>query len=131
VIREDPIAQVDTDGDRLAAVRFPTGETFPREVLFVVTTRRQPSDLAERLGCPVLSEGPMAGALDADATGRTGAPNVWAAGSGVNPSLTVIGAAGHAGTVAIAINNALIDQDVARESAAWNASPNVVGRPMD
>jgi len=131
VIREDPIARVDTDGDRLAAVRFVTGETLPREALFVVTARRQPSDLAARLGCPIFSEGPMAGALDADATGRTGAPTVWAAGSSVNPSLTVIGAAGHASTVAIAINNALIDEDVAREIATWNVSPNVVGRPVD
>ena len=39
VIREDPIARVDTDGDRLAAVRFGTGETLPREALIVVTTR--------------------------------------------------------------------------------------------
>ncbi|WP_433299287.1 NAD(P)/FAD-dependent oxidoreductase [Pseudonocardia sp. CA-142604] len=130
VIRENPVARVEVDGDRLTAVRLVTGETLPREALFVVTARRQPSDLAARLGCPVLSEGPMAGAIDADATGRTSVPNVWAAGSSVNPGLTVIGAAGHASAVAIAINNALIDEDVAREIAGWNAGQDVVGRPM-
>jgi hypothetical protein len=54
-IRENPIAGVVADGDRLAAVRFVGGETRPREALFVVTVRRQPSDLAARLGCPVFS----------------------------------------------------------------------------
>lgn len=129
VVREDPIARVETDGDRLAAIRFVTGETLPREALFVVTARRQPSDLAARLGCAVLAEGPSAGALDADASGRTSAASVWAAGSSVNPSLTVIGAAGHAGAVAIAINNSLIDEDVAREIAAWNSVGCPVGWP--
>jgi hypothetical protein len=98
--------------------------------LVVVTARRQPSDLAARLGCRVFSEGPMAGALDADSTGRTGAPNVWAAGSSTDPALTVIGAAGHAGTVAIAVNNALIDEDVAQEIAAWNAGRSVIRPAM-
>jgi hypothetical protein len=131
VIREDPAAGVEADGDRLAAVRFVTGETLSRDALFVVTARRQPSDLAARLGCSAFPEGPRAGVLDADATGRTSAPNVWAAGSSVNPSLTVIGAAGHASTVAIAINNALIDEDVVREIAAWDASPDVADGDTD
>lgn len=118
VVREDRIARVVTDEDRLEGVRFVTGDVLRRDVLFAVTTRRQPSDLADRLGCSALSEGPMAGALDTDSTGRTGAPNVWATGSAANPGLTVIGAAGHASTVAIAVNNALIEEDVTREIEA-------------
>lgn len=115
VVREDPIARVVADGDHLEGVRFVTGEVLRREALFAVTTRRQPSDLADRLGCSTVSDGPMAGALEADPTGRTGVSNVWAAGSAANPGLTVIGAAGHASTVAIAVNNTLIEEDVARE----------------
>lgn len=117
-VREDRIAGMDTAGGRLTAVRFAAGDTLPRQAIFAVTTRRQPSDFAARLGCATVSEGPMAGALDVDATGRTSVPNVWAAGSAANPGLTVIAAAGHASTVAIAVNNALIDEDVAREIAS-------------
>jgi hypothetical protein len=44
--------------------------------------------------------------------------------------LTVIGAAGHASTVAIAINDTMIDEEVAGEIRACNPGWDVVCRPM-
>ncbi|GAB3898318.1 hypothetical protein GCM10029964_082540 [Kibdelosporangium lantanae] len=106
---EEPVAQV-VGEDKLTGVEFASGDVLARDAVFVVTRRRLRSDLAELLGCDV-GEGP---AVVAGPDGRTNVPGVWAAGSVANPSLTVTGAAGHASTVAIAINNSLIDEDVQR-----------------
>lgn len=111
-VQEDQVARVVSKDGRLTGVEFAGGQTLPRDVLFVVTTRSQHSDLASQLGCSVAHDGPMAGGIVADAAGRTTAANVWVAGSAANPSLTVIGAAGHASAVAIDVNNTLVDQEI-------------------
>lgn len=124
-VREHAVREVEARHGRLTAVRFDTGAELRRERLFVVTERRQPSDLAVRLGCAIVPEGPAARAVDTDPSGRTSVPGVWAAGSAANPALTVIGAAGHATAVAIGLNNALVDEDVSHEmSRAGNLGVN-------
>ena len=55
----------------------------------------------------------------ADATGRTSVPGVWAAGNAVNPRAQVITAAGEGSSAAIAINNDLVEEDVALAVAAF------------
>jgi thioredoxin reductase len=118
---EHAVRGVEARHGRLTAVRFDTGAELCRERLFVVTQRSQPSDLAVRLGCAIISEGPTAPAVDTDPSGRTSVPGVWAVGSSANPALTVMGAAGHATTVAIELNNALIDDEVSQEMRAHPA----------
>lgn len=72
-----------------------------------------------------------------DATGRTSAFGVWAAGNAVDPRAQVIASAGAGNAAAIAINADLVQEDVDRAaaggifSAAFEAhlAGAVVGRP--
>jgi thioredoxin reductase len=48
-----------------------------------------------------------------DPTGRTSVTGVWAAGNAVNPRAQVITAAGEGSAAAIAINQDLVDEEVA------------------
>ena len=75
-----------------------------------VRPRFVPNDtLLTGLGCATHDNGWVV----ADATGRTSVPGVWAAGNAVNPRAQVITAAGEGSAAAIAINNDLVDDDVA------------------
>ncbi|MGW5361739.1 NAD(P)/FAD-dependent oxidoreductase [Actinopolymorpha pittospori] len=103
---------VHADG-RLQTVEFTDGTSLPRRAVFVVTRQHQQTDLARRLGCDHVEDGPAAGAVVTDAKGRTSVRGVWAAGTTTEPALMAIGAAGHASTVAVAINNDLLEQDIA------------------
>jgi thioredoxin reductase (NADPH) len=126
----DPLAAADVDRLARAGVRVRTervlgveevpggvevvvagGERVPRRALFVATTQHQQTDLAVRLGCALVPDGPAAGAVAADTVGRTGVPGVWVAGTTANPALLAIGAAGHGSTVATALHADLLEQD--------------------
>ena len=106
------------DDGRLQGVEFADGTSLPRRAVFVVTRQHQQTDLARRLGCDHVEEGPAAGAVVTDAKGRTSVRGVWAAGTTTQPALMAIGAAGHASTVAVAINNDLLEQDIAAAGSA-------------
>ncbi|WP_181448619.1 NAD(P)/FAD-dependent oxidoreductase [Nonomuraea aridisoli] len=105
-VREEPIARVLADGGRLAGVEFEHGEFLPRAAVFAATARRPASPLPAALGCTI-----SGAAVVTDENGHTGVPGVWAAGSCAWPALTVAGSAGHATTTAIALNDALLDED--------------------
>ncbi|MFG2074595.1 NAD(P)/FAD-dependent oxidoreductase [Nonomuraea maritima] len=105
-VREEPIARVVAEEGRLSGVAFAGGDFLPRDVVFAATSRRQASALPAALGCEI-----DGAAVVTDRTGRTGVPGVWAAGSCADPALTVAGSAGHATTTAIAVNDALLDED--------------------
>ena len=95
--------------DRLRAVALADGRTIPRAALFIRPALRAHRDgLAAALGCH-LAEGDL---VRADADGRTSVPGVWAAGNAANPRAQVITAAGEGSAVAIAINTALVTDDV-------------------
>lgn len=67
------------------------------------------SDLLAGLGC----ESNADGWTRIDPTGRTSVKGVWAAGNAVNPRAQVITAAGEGSAAAIAINNDLVEDDIA------------------
>jgi thioredoxin reductase len=69
-----------------------------------------PDGLLAGLGCEVDD----AGFVVVDATGRTSAFGVWAAGNVVDPRAQVIASAGAANAAAIAINADLVQEDVER-----------------
>jgi thioredoxin reductase len=95
--------------DRLRAVQLADGRTIPRAALFIRPELRGHRDgLAAALGCELLA----GGLLRVDADGRTSVPGVWAAGNAANPRAQVITAAGEGSAVAIAINTALVTDDV-------------------
>lgn len=106
-VRETPIERVAGRQGRLEGIFFADGSRLERDVLFAATSRRQASTLPAALGARIEDN-----AVVTDANGYTGVADVWAAGSCARPSLTVAGAIGHATTTAIALNNALIEQDV-------------------
>lgn len=95
--------------DRLHAVRLADGRVVPRAAVFVrPALAARPAGPAEALGC----EPAPGGLLRIDADGRTSVPRVWAAGNAANPRAQVITAAGEGSAVAIAINTALVSEDI-------------------
>jgi thioredoxin reductase len=97
------------DGDRLAGVELVGGRIVPRTAVFIRPVN-VPVDagLAAGLGCEL--DG--AGFPIVDATGRTSASGVWAAGNAVDPRFQVITSAGGGSAAAIAINADLVQDDV-------------------
>jgi thioredoxin reductase len=95
--------------DRLRAVQLVDGRTVPRDALFIRPALRAHADgPATALGCDLQPDG----LVRIDAEGRTSVPGVWAAGNAANPRAQVITAAGEGSAVAIAINTALVQDDI-------------------
>jgi len=95
--------------DQLTGVRLVSGEVVPRGAVFVRPRFVPNSGLLAGLGC----ESDANGWTTTDQTGRTSVPGVWAAGNAVNPRAQVITAAGEGSAAAIAINNDLVEEDIA------------------
>ncbi len=106
---EEPIERIVVTDNRLRGVRLANGETVARSALFVRPRFVPNSALLTELGCTT----DASGWVEVDASGRTGVPGVWAAGNAVNPRAQVITAAGEGSTAAIAINNDLVEDEVA------------------
>ncbi len=110
----EPVERLVVEDDRLIGVGLVTGRIVERTAVFV-RPRFVPNDtLLTGLGCATRGDGWVA----VDATGRTSVPGVWAAGNASNPRAQVITAAGEGSAAAIAINNDLVDEDVATALAA-------------
>jgi thioredoxin reductase len=108
---DSPVAGLVVEDDRLAGVELRDGRVVPREAVFV-RPRFIPHDtLLVDLGCATHDNGWVA----VDATGATSVPGVWAAGNAVDPRAQVVTAAGQGSAAAIAVNNHLVDEDVATE----------------
>jgi thioredoxin reductase len=93
---------------RLHGVALDDGRVIGREAVFVRPRFVPNNDLLVALGCD-LDE---TGWPTHDAAGQTSVPGVWVAGNASNPRAQVITAAGEGSAVAIAINAALVQQDV-------------------
>jgi thioredoxin reductase len=107
---EGPVAGLAVEDDRLLGVRLATGTVVERAAVFVRPRFHPNNQLLVELGCPVDDQGWIL----VDATGRTGAPGVWAAGNAVNPRAQVITAAGEGSAAAIAINADLVEDEIAQ-----------------
>ena len=103
------IAGLVIEDDHLTGVRLVSGEVVPRGAVFVRPRFVPNSGLLAGLGC----ESDANGWTATDQTGRTRVPGVWAAGNAVNPRAQVITAAGEGSAAAIAINNDLVEEDIA------------------
>ena len=108
------IAGLVVEDDRLTGVELADGRVIERTAVFIRPNNVPHADgLALGLGCAV----DEAGFVTVDATGRTSAPGVWAAGNVVDPRAQVITAAGAGSAAAIAVNADLVQDDVERASA--------------
>ena len=105
------VARLVVEADRLAGVQLVDGRTIPRAAVFIRPRNVPHADgLLAGLGCEVDD----AGFTVVDATGRTSALGVWAAGNVVDPRAQVIASAGAANAAGIAINADLVQEDVER-----------------
>jgi thioredoxin reductase len=104
-----PVAGLVVDDDRLTGVELVTGQVVPRTAVFVRPSFVPHDALLTALGCATNGNGWVA----VDATGGTSVAGVWAAGNAVNPRAQVITAAGEGSAAAIAVNNDLVDEDLA------------------
>jgi thioredoxin reductase len=105
------IARLVVDADRLTGVELVDGQVFARTAVFIRPGNVPRADgLLKGLGCEVNETG----FATVDATGRTSAAGVWAAGNVVDPRAQVITSAGAGSAAAIAINADLVQEDVER-----------------
>ena len=108
------VARLVVEDDRLTGVELADGRMIARTAVFIRPGNVPHADgLPAGLGCEV----DASGFVVVDATGGTSAPGVWAAGNVVDPRAQVITAAGAGSAAAIAINNDLVQEDVARAAA--------------
>jgi thioredoxin reductase len=97
------------ESDRLTGVELSDGRVIARTALFIRPMNAPNGiELLTALGC----EFDDSGFVVVDATGRTTATGVWAAGNVVDPRLQVISSAGAGSAAAIAINADLVRDDV-------------------
>jgi thioredoxin reductase len=108
-IVDGEIAELVTEDDHLTGVVLVSGHVVPRAAVFVRPRFVPNGDLLVGLGCARDTNG----WTTTDQTGRTSVPGLWAAGNAVNPRAQVITAAGEGSAAAIAINNDLVEEDVA------------------
>jgi thioredoxin reductase len=102
VIRDDPVARLESEDGRLARLRFADGSTDDRAGLFYAP-RFTPSPLPARLGCELDEDGMMV--IDDD--GRTSVPAVFGAGDATVGKAAVVLAAAAGSRAAYAINAGL------------------------
>jgi thioredoxin reductase len=109
-LREERIARLEADDHGLARVVFEEAEPLPRTALFVRTTQRPRSELAQRLGCTLVEDGMNAGLIEVDDTKQTSVPGVYAAGDVTTPLQQVIVAAASGATVGAMVNSVLAQE---------------------
>jgi thioredoxin reductase len=110
------------DDDRLTGVQLADGRVIARTAVFIRPAGASPS------AGPLNALGVRtddAGIVAVDASGRTTAYGVWAAGNAVDPRAQVIAAAGAANTAAIALNADLVAEDVERAVDVHHAAGEV------
>ncbi|WP_078893600.1 NAD(P)/FAD-dependent oxidoreductase [Streptomyces sp. CT34] len=116
-IAEGAVKRLVVADDRLRGVELAEGQVVPRAAVFVFP-RMVPRDaLLTELGC----ERDEGGWVMTDASGRTSAPGVWAAGNVADPRAQVVTAAGMGAAAAFAMNHDLVDEEIERAVAAHRA----------
>jgi thioredoxin reductase len=102
VIRDDPVARLESEDGRLARIRFADGSSDDRAGLFYAP-EFTPSPLPALLGCELDEKGSMV--IDED--GRTSVPGVFGAGDATVGKAAVVLAAAAGSRAAYAINAGL------------------------
>ncbi|MBO2465177.1 NAD(P)/FAD-dependent oxidoreductase [Actinomadura violacea] len=117
-IVEGRIEHLAVDGDRLRGVALADGRVVLRAAAFLFPRMVPHDGLLTGLGCEKDANGWVA----SDRTGRTSVAGVWAAGNVVDPRAQVVTAAGMGSAAAFALNNDLLDEDVAGAVARHRAA---------
>jgi thioredoxin reductase len=121
-IREDPVVRLEGHDGLLERVVFAEGEPLPRRALFFCSNPYQRSHLAERLGARFTSKG----AVDTGTCEATNVPGLYVAGDASKEAQFVIVAAAEGTEAGMAINKALLKEDLAAQNR--NSSPSLTKR---
>ena len=106
---DTPVAALEGTDQQLERLRFVDGQTLEARVLFVATSQRQHSPLARQLDCAVDEEGVVKVCTETCAAGD----GVWIAGNASTGLQMAIIAAAEGLKAAHAINERLVEEDVA------------------
>jgi thioredoxin reductase len=107
-LHEERIARVEGRAGVLKRIVFATGEALPRRALFFMTSQRQRSDLAARLGCDFTRRG----SIRSDREHCTSIPGLYVAGDADRNVQLVIIAAAEGARAAFAMNTVLLREDL-------------------
>jgi thioredoxin reductase len=115
-VREDRVVRLEGKDGYLERIVFETGESLPRRALFVCAGQHQHSGLARKLGCRFTSKG----AVDTGSFEATEVPGLYVAGDSSKEAQFVVVAAAEGAEAGMAINRALLKEDLAQNR---NSSP--------
>jgi thioredoxin reductase len=111
-VREEHILRLEGNDGRLQRVVFASGAPLPRSALFFTTGQHQRSPLAEKLGAQFNEKG----AVDTGVCESTNVPGLYVAGDSSKEAQFVIVAAAEGTQAAVAINKALLKDDLAQNN---------------
>jgi thioredoxin reductase len=109
-VRKDRVVRLEGTKGRLERVIFAQGEPLPRRALFICAGQHQRSDLARKLGCRFTSKG----VVDTGTCEATDVPGLYVAGDASKEAQFVIVAAAEGAEAGMAINKALLKEDLAQ-----------------
>ncbi len=113
-VREEQVTRLEGREGRLDRIVFAKGDAEPRRALFFATGQRQASELPARLGCEFTSEG----AVDTGACEATNVPGLYVCGDASREAQFVVVAAAEGAEAGMAINKALLEEELAGELVA-------------
>jgi len=108
-VREQRVVRLEGDAGLLQRIVFDAGEPERRRALFFATGQRQASELPDRLGCRFTEHGAVA-------TGKceaTNVPGLYVCGDASKEAQFVVVAAAEGTEAAMAINKALLEEELA------------------
>jgi len=108
-LRTESIMRVEHDAGQLTAIVFDGGDRLERDVVFFTTGQHPQSDLAIRLGCTLTPRGTVRTGTLCD----TNVPRVFVAGDASRDAQFVVVAAAEGVKAAVAINKALMAEELA------------------
>jgi thioredoxin reductase len=121
-IREDPVLRLEGHNGLLQRVVFAEGEPLPRRALFFCSGQHQRSHLAEKLGARFTPRG----AVDTGTCEATNVPGLYVAGDASKEAQFIIVAAAEGTEAGMAINKALLKDDLAAQKR--NSTPSRTSR---
>jgi thioredoxin reductase len=116
-VREDRVVRLEGREGQLERIVFASGESLARRALFVCTGQHQRSALARTLGARFSSKG----AVDTGTCEATEVPGLYVAGDSSKEAQFVIVAAAEGAEAGMAINKALLKEDLAQKR---NSTPS-------
>ena len=120
-MQEERIVRLEGNNGWLERIFFQNGESLPRQALFLSCGQHQRSALARKLGCRFTSKG----AVDTGTCEATDVPGLYVAGDASKEAQFVIVAAAEGAEAAMAINKALLKDDLAQKR---NSTPSRTSR---